>query len=153
MLWVMSDKREKVEAVVSYLLQGPERSTLFWWLVEHHDELIEAKGRKRTRWAPLAAQLAGYGLTNRNKQPASPAVVRQTWQRVRRYMAEEKEAKAVRQHQRRQQPSHLPATWRPPVAPLSPACSSDGPSNTAADLSGAEANLASIRAFIKSRSG
>lgn len=111
----MSRKREDIEAVVSYLLQGPERSTLFWWLVEHHDELVEAKGCKRTRWGPLALQLASYGLTDRENKAASPAVVRLTWQRVRKYVANRNAAKTL-QKVVGMRPSRLPPTWRPQEA-------------------------------------
>ncbi len=156
----MSRKREQIEAVVSYLLQGPERSTLFWWLVEHHDELIEAKGHKRTRWGPLALQLASYGLTDRENKAASPAVVRLTWQRARKYVAGENAAKALREAKGNggKQPSRLPMTWRPqetlpsqrPFAPGSPSEVSTIINNE--DCTPEEA-LAGLRRILAERSG
>ena len=114
----MSKKRQDVEAVISYLQQGPNRSPLFWWLAEHHDALMEANDGKPIRWGPLALRLASFGLTDREGKPATPETVRLTWKRVRKFVADQAAAKLARDQTHRMQPSRLPATWRPtPAAP------------------------------------
>ena len=155
----MSKKRQDVQAVVDYLLQGPDRSSLFWWLVDHHDELAEAASTKPIRWGPLAVRLASYGLTDRENKTAAPETVRQTWKRVRKFVVEEAAAKQARALLKRQTPSRLPATWRPQEAtpPPRPEVGESGPA------SGPPANetpeertariLAGIRQTIKARSG
>lgn len=153
----MSRKHEEVEAVVSYLLQGPERSTLFWWLVEHHDELVEAKGCKRTRWGPLALQLASYGLTDRENKAASPAVVRLTWQRVRKYVANRNAAKALREVGGKRL-SRLPPIWRPQEAlpsqrPFAPGSPSEVSTIINNENCTPEEALAGLRRILAERSG
>lgn len=142
----MSKKRQDVEAVISYLQQGPDRSPLFWWLAEHHDALTEANDGKPIRWGPLAARLASFGLTDREGKPASPETVRLTWKRVRRFVADQAAARLARDRTRKMQPSRMPATWRPQSAdpPTPPA--------EAESASRADANKAVIRRFMKSRS-
>ncbi len=156
----MSNKREQAEAVVSYLRQGPERSTLFWWLVEHHDELAEAKGRKQTRWEPLAAQLASYGLTDRNNKAASPAVLRLTWKRVRRYVTDDRTAKEAAEREKKRQPSRLPATWRPQEAtppqasrPFAPSPPNEASAIVNNEDCTPEEALAGLRRILAERSG
>jgi hypothetical protein len=155
----MSKKRQDVQDVIDYLLQGPNRSSLFWWLVDHHDELAEAAGTKPIRWGPLAVRLASYGLTDRENKAATPETVRQTWKRARRFVVEEAVAKQARALLKKQNPSRLPATWRPQEAalPPRPGVGENGP------VSGPPANetpeerttriIANIRQTIKGRSG
>lgn len=142
----MSKKRQDVEAVISYLQQGPDRSPLFWWLTEHHDALTEANDGKPIRWGPLAACLASFGLTDREGKAASPETVRLTWKRVRRFVADQAAAKLARSRVSKMQPSRMPATWRPqPADPPTPPADADSAAS-------ADANRAGIRRYMKSRS-
>lgn len=149
----MSRKRRNLRAIVTYLQESPERSSLFWWLAEHHDEIARANAGKRIRWQPLAAQLASYGLTDRNGKPASAEITRLTWKRVRQFVAEQAAAKQARQATGRLQPSRLPSTWRPPTTDPLAARPPDKPPDRTEGLSRAEANIAAVRRFIKSRIG
>lgn len=144
-------KHPDVEAVVNYLQQGPDRSSLFWWLAENHDALLEANGGKPIRWGPLASCLASFGLTDRDGKPAMPETVRQTWKRVRQFVAEQ--AAAKRDRARTMQPSRMPATWRPqpadPPGPRPPDAPRDRTGDTA---SSADANIARLYRTIEDRS-
>ena len=155
----MSNKRPDVEAVVNYLRQGPDRSTLFWWLAEHHDALMEASDGKPIRWGPLASRLASFGLTDREGKPASPETVRLTWKRVRRFVADQAAAKLARDRTRKVQPSRMPATWRPqavtpPPSRLAVSQPAGGPAaaNTTVDRTPEEL-VAGLRRVMNERSG
>lgn len=144
-------KRPDVEAVVRYLQQGPDRSSLFWWLAENHDALLEANGAKPIRWGPLASHLASFGLTDRDGKPATPETVRQTWKRVRQFVAEQ--AAAKRDRVRTMQPSRMPATWRPQPADPPGLRPPDAPREGAGDAaSGADANIARLHRTMEDRS-
>ncbi len=146
-------KRPDVEAVVSYLQQGPDRSSLFWWLAENHDVLLEANGGKPIRWGPLASRLASFGLTDREGKPASPETARLTWKRVRRFVADQAAVKLARDRTRKMQPSRMPATWRPqPADPPGPRPPDAPRGGTGDAASSADANIARLHRTIEDRS-
>ena len=72
-----------VKQVAALIERGPRHSTLYYWLLDHHDELARAAEAGPIHWAPLCARFASLGLTDQNGAAASPATARQTWLRVR----------------------------------------------------------------------
>jgi len=112
----MSKRRKSLKAIVRAIDQTPDRSSLFWWLFDIHDEILSRKRGKRIIWAPIAAEAAALGLTDRDNKPASPEVARLTWYRVRQEVARRRALEPVAVMPARHQPSRAPANWQPPVA-------------------------------------
>lgn len=148
----MATKLENLSAVLTTVERTPERSPLFWWLVKHHDELVAAADGNRMRWAPLCARFAALGLTDTTGKHATPRGAREAWLQARTYVSKRRAAKqaaaAPKLH-----PSRLPANWQPQPAPPPPMRPPDTVPHGPDGLSRAEANIAAVRRFIKSRSG
>jgi hypothetical protein len=113
----MSNDRKGLRAVLQEIARSAERSPLFWWMVEHHDELAQAAEGRRLRWKQLCECFAGLGLTDVNGRVASERTARATWARARRAVAETRERAAANQPARRpsKYPSRISADWRPQV--------------------------------------
>lgn len=108
---------KSLRAVVNEITQSNDRSSLFWWLVEHHDEIAEASQGRRLRWSALCTCFQEAGLTDLNGRAASPETARRTWLRVRQMVFEARERQAADALCPRRvgavPPSRLPATWKP----------------------------------------
>ena len=119
----MSRNSKGLRSVVREITHGANRSSLFWWMVENHDQLASAVGGRRLQWTRLSARFAKLGLTNANGHAPSEQTARKTWQRVRCAVAKARELAAANQSARpqRRYPSRISPDWRPPVA-----SSSDG---------------------------
>jgi hypothetical protein len=118
----MPKRATTFKAILSAVARG-DRSSLFCWLVEHHDELIEQAAGKRMRWEPLCKRFAEHGLTDINGRPATPRTARETWFQARRVVAEAKRRKQVSDAARRPgevYPSRISPDWRPTVVPPRP---------------------------------
>lgn len=113
----MSNDRKGLRAVLREIAHSAERSPLFWWMVEHHDELAQAAEGRRLRWKQLCERFAGLGLTDVNGRVASERTARATWSRARRAVAEARERAAAKRpaHRPGRYPSQIPADWRPQV--------------------------------------
>jgi hypothetical protein len=79
----MTTNQAGPRAVLGQITHSADRSSLFWWMVEHHDDLCDAAQGRRLQWAPLCAQFAELGLTDATGKPASVRTVRETWKRAR----------------------------------------------------------------------
>lgn len=88
-------KHSGLKAILRKIERPADRSPLFHWMVEHHDELIAAANGARLIWADLCASFTALGLTCRTGQPATPAVARTTWYRARKLVAQ-RQARAQR---------------------------------------------------------
>jgi hypothetical protein len=91
----MTKDPKGLRAVLREVAQSSERSTLFWWLVEHHRELKAGSMGRRLKWEKLSALFNELGLTDINGNPAKPNTARQTWLRARRFVAEEEQRLAA----------------------------------------------------------
>jgi hypothetical protein len=113
----MSNDRKGLRAVLREIAHSAERSPLFWWMVEHHDELAQAAEGRRLRWKQLCERFAGLGLTDVNGKVASERTTRATWARARRAVEEAHERAAAKRpaHRRGKYPSRISADWRPQV--------------------------------------
>lgn len=116
----MSKRRTGLKAIIRAIDHSPDRSSLFWWLFDHHDEIRHPASGKRITWAPVVAQVAALGLTDRDGKPATPGTVRLTWYRVRQEVARRRAAQLTGMNPARHQPSRAPADWQPPVARYPP---------------------------------
>ena len=83
----MKTKRAGVKAILTQVGQSADRSSLFHWMVEHHDELLaNAKGRKMN-WIELCVSFGTLGLTNQQGEIATERTARETWYRARKEVA------------------------------------------------------------------
>ena len=90
----MTKKRADLKAVLKIVERGPGRSTLFYWMLDNHDDLLRVWPGRSIRWAALCAKFDALGLTDTNGKPAKEDTARITWWRVRR------EAKEAKDHQK-----------------------------------------------------
>jgi hypothetical protein len=87
-----------------------ERSPLFWWLLDHHDQIVESAAGRRMRWATLCAHFEALGLTDTKGKPPTPRNARETWFQVRREVARLRSKPTAPNNPR---PARLPAGWHP----------------------------------------
>jgi hypothetical protein len=120
----MSRNRKGLRAVLREIAHSADRSPLFWWMVEHHDELAHAAQGRRLRWKPLCERFAALGLTDVKGRVPSERTARATWGRARRAVAEARERAVAKREStpKRKYPSRISPDWRPPIV-----SSSDGP--------------------------
>lgn len=103
------------------VLQGSERSALFWFLYQHHDTLLEKWSGRRVDWNLVSAWAEAQQAWDRNEQTPRPNTARKTWERVRTLVAHEKaerEAKPrpvyLRSPASSQAPAVAPRVTNPP---------------------------------------
>src|SRR5271163_2616437 len=77
------------EAVIAAAHRSPRRSSLFWWLFDHYDELIEAKGLSALGlpWKSICAVFSELELSLVGGAPITAERASKTWQRVRKEKA------------------------------------------------------------------
>jgi hypothetical protein len=109
----MTKDPKGLRAVLSKISQSSERSTLFWWMVEHHRELKASSSGRRLQWEPLSIVFNELGLTDVNGNPAKPSTARQTWLRARRFVAAEVRRLAAERRDWSRYPSRLPKDFCP----------------------------------------
>jgi len=115
------------EAVIAAAHRSPRRSSLFWWLFDHYDELIEAKGLSAhgLPWKSMCAVFSELELSLVGGAPITAERASKTWQRVRkekaRLAALEANAEAERAFQRARDPrQNMPSRFTGSfTAPLS----------------------------------
>ena len=76
-------------AVVAAARRSPRRSSLFWWLFDHYDELIEEKGLSALgfSWKSMCAGFVELELSLVGGAPDYQERAGKTWQRVRKEKA------------------------------------------------------------------
>lgn len=158
-IYGMSKSKRALGAILASIRQGPERSPLFWWMLDNYQDLAKAAEGTRIRWEPLRARFAELGLLDGAGKTPSAENARQTWLSVRQ-VVESREAALREKATARPMPSRLPATWRPqeatpppapsPFAPRSPTEVSTIVNNE--DCTPEEA-LAGLRRILAERSG
>ena len=79
----MARRSKDSKAILRTLERSDQRSPLFWWMVEHFDEITARSQRGRISWASFCAEVSRQGLTDRDGQPPADATARKTWERVR----------------------------------------------------------------------
>ncbi len=112
----MSKCRTGLDAVLKDIVEGPQRSSLFYWLVEHHDEIAQAAAGRCIRWEPLRIRFAELGLTDADGKPPTAETSRLTWFRVRREVQKHRTLRATGMLPRlAPRPQRPPADWVPPA--------------------------------------
>jgi len=119
------------DAVVAVARRSPRRSSLFWWLFDHYDELIEAKGLSALglSWKSMCAGFVELELSLVGGVAITPERASKTWQRVRkekaRLAALKAKAEAERAFERmrdprRNMPSRFTGSFPAPLADRQP---------------------------------
>ncbi len=123
----MTRTQRGLKAVLKAITRSSERSSLFWWMFDHHDQLIAAAEGRRMRWGPLCERFAALGLTDAIGKPASVRTARETWRQVRAAVGAARSRAAAKEAARlpdrlagRTNPSRMPPNWRPEVVPPAP---------------------------------
>lgn len=80
----MAKTQSGLSDVLNAIGRGPGRSTLFYYLVEHHDQLTREWAGSSIRWASLVARFKALGLTDRDGKTPTEQGARQTWRRARK---------------------------------------------------------------------
>jgi hypothetical protein len=117
----MKHDRRQARAILHTIARSDARSPLFWWMVEHHDEIIAAAAGQRIQWTRFCAEAARIGLTDTRGQPATERNARETWRQARRMVERVNVRQAVTAPSPR--PSSPIALDRqaPPPPPIRPA--------------------------------
>jgi hypothetical protein len=93
-------RTDAVEVMLAGQTRATERSPLFLWLLEHHDEIVASLQGGRVNWRAFCAAVAEAGLTDTAGHPPTENTARVTWYRVRRLAAKQRagreRARAVR---------------------------------------------------------
>ncbi|WP_292530124.1 hypothetical protein [Methylocystis sp.] len=116
----MAEKKEKWLAVLDGMARPGNRSSLFWWMFEHHDEIVEATAGQRMQWKRLCVEFVAMGLTDTSGRGVTEANARKTWWQARREKARRAAARAADEAKRdaaaearRNYPSRMPRDVRP----------------------------------------
>jgi hypothetical protein len=115
----------KPQEIFEQIARPKVRSTLFWWLLENHDEITKqaAKSGVGLRWTELCSQFTKLGLTDQAGNPITRQTAIKTWWRVRKEKARldslvaaakaESAARAAGRDQRKIPPAHFKKSWQP----------------------------------------
>jgi hypothetical protein len=130
----MAGEREHLDLILQDLTHSEERSPLFYWLLEHHDGIVEALKEQRIRWTKMAERFKAAGLTDATGKPATPRTARETWYQVRRVVAS-RQLRQPAQRPVKLMPSKISRDVRPAVAPA-PAPTPRAPLRAAVPVAG-----------------
>lgn len=85
-------RMDETRRILETIAKPSNRSSLFWWMLEHHDEVLRAAGGGRLNWKQICEEVTAFGLTNVSGGRVTEATARKTWFRVRREKARRDEA-------------------------------------------------------------
>jgi hypothetical protein len=80
----MKNPAVRTKMVLERIARPNTRSSLFWWLFEHHDAVMQSAEGHRLDWKGLRATFESEGLTDLDGKPATMRTARMTWWRVRK---------------------------------------------------------------------
>ncbi len=126
----MKNPAARTQTILERIARPNTRSSLFWWLLEHHDGVMQSAEGRRQDWKGLCSTFQSEGLTDLDGNPANARTARMTWWRVRKEKARidalrsaertERERRAAG-NPRRYMPSQFrKAEYGPPLAASSP---------------------------------
>ena len=74
----MTNGRRQTKAILKAIARGEDRSSLFWWMVEHHDEILAAAEGRRIQWGTFCTEATRLGLTDTKGKPPTTRNARET---------------------------------------------------------------------------
>lgn len=104
----MQSQTRGARAILARVERPYERSTLFQWLLAHHDELIASAGGRRMEWTRFCGTFETAGLTAWDGKPVNAATARKTWQRVRKERARLEALRAAERAERERRAAENP---------------------------------------------
>jgi hypothetical protein len=115
----MPRRSKETRAILRSIQRSEQRSPLFWWFVENHDEVQQAAQSARIDWASFCAEAAKRGLTDTHGRTPTERNARETWRQARRAVAEARSLQPAQGLARpgSTYPSRVPKDWRPQVVP------------------------------------
>ncbi len=121
----MKISRAEIEAIRNEVRYGPYRSTLFAWMVEHHDDLVQEGRKGRMPWAKLCKRFITYGLTDGSGKAPTTRRAAKTWiDACAEVAAAAERRKAANETRNPHPPSRQRDDWRPtetvPTPPARP---------------------------------
>jgi hypothetical protein len=118
----MPRQRRITKAILDTIAHGEDRSPLFWWMVENHDEIIASARGRRMQWRTFCAEISRHGLTDTRGGPPTERGAREVWMQARRAVAQARQREQHSPSPQRKFPSRISPDWRPTI--VSPAASS-----------------------------
>jgi hypothetical protein len=111
----MKTSKRELKAMQQDVRHGPDRSTLYRWMVDHHAELLAEGSGGRMPWQKLCARFIAKGLADGQGKPPTPLRASRTWREA------SKEAQALAERAREaalrpSPPSRQRTDWQPPSA-------------------------------------
>jgi hypothetical protein len=126
----MKNPAVRTQMVLERIARPNTRSSLFWWLFEHHDAVTQSAEGRRLDWKGLRATFEVQGLTDLDGKPATMRTARMTWWRVRKEKARIDALRAAERAERERRAAasprrDMPSQFRkgdygPPLATTSP---------------------------------
>jgi hypothetical protein len=112
----MSVDRKGREKILQMVARPTIRSSLFWWLLENHDDLVEAEVMSGLGmpWTELCVQFTELGLADRNGNKIAERTAKNTWEHVRKERARLAARRAA--DPRRNMPSRITGPVGPALA-------------------------------------
>jgi len=83
----MKHDHRQSRTILATIARSNARSPLFWWMVDHHDDIIAAVAGQRMRWAAFCAEATHMGLTDTRGRPVTERNARETWRQARRMVS------------------------------------------------------------------
>jgi len=129
----MKQDQRLTRTVLEIIARSDARSPLFWWMVDHHDEIIAAAAGERIRWAAFCAEAARLGLTDTRGRPPTERNARETWRQARRVVGRAKFREAAPAPSPKLSSPIAPDRQRQaPLVPPPPTCPAAPPVTTGA---------------------
>jgi hypothetical protein len=109
----MKSPAARTQTILERIARPNTRSSLFWWMLEHHDGVMQSAEGRRQDWKGLCATFQSQGLTDLDGNPANARTARMTWWRVRKEKARINTLRAAERAERERRgagKAKLPAT-------------------------------------------
>lgn len=108
----MDRRAAPLKTILRKIENSAERSPLFHWMCQHHDDLQKAARGRRLQWVSLCADFAADGLTSADGKTITPLIASRTWAKVRLEVARRRALEKPRAEPAR---VRAPVDWRPPT--------------------------------------
>lgn len=91
----MAIRSRDTKAILLTIERSSLRSSLFWWMFDHHDDIVRTSEHRRIAWSSFCAEATKRGLTDTRGQPVTVVNARRTWRRARKFVAKGRVSEAA----------------------------------------------------------